>query len=120
MWTNRERLYICRYRQYWSQRQAAKFFKVHSVTYSGWERGSSSLPARVIDFVEKFNPVLKTHEVCRLLRRRLGLSIVKAAEAYEISHMTIIKIERGQADPIRYKRWLELAYELQHEENDDE
>jgi len=116
MWTDRERLVICRRRQQWTQRQAAKFFKVHPVTYSNWERGVKPMPDKAVRFVGRFASILKAHEVCKLLRRRLGLSIKQAAEGVERSHTNIIMAERGTACPERYKRWLEIAYELKFEE----
>ena len=87
--TDQERLRVWRRRKGWSQERAARHFKVTPQKYFRWEHGQDgALPSINLS-------KLKAHEVCFLMRKRVGLRQEALAKALKVCRWWLNQMERG-------------------------
>jgi transcriptional regulator with XRE-family HTH domain len=89
--THHERLWLFRIRMKLTQHQRATALGVKVDRYRDWETG---VTAKDIPRIY-LNP--KVHEMCRLRRRREGMTQQQLADAVGVSRLWVVKMERGEA-----------------------
>jgi DNA-binding XRE family transcriptional regulator len=102
--TEGETLSLFRERKGLTQKDFAKnYLKVSQSTLSLWERDHVKIPINQ-DTLPKITPT--RGEWCRVLRRRLRLTLRNAAYGIGVSHVTIVRMEREKLDPARLWNYL--------------
>lgn len=92
--TTAERMYLWRKRKGLDQPEAAA---CHGMTVSAWremERGSITRGAPSI----RLDSPLTQAEICRILRRRQGLTHHELAKEIGVSSLWLLKMENGRAN----------------------
>ena len=96
-----EHLLIWRRRQGMTQPEAASFLSLGLNTYKEIERGTAEYPLKEIPYIGE----LYSYEICLIMRRRSGWTILMCAEQIGISRYWYNLMEQGKASPetlIRY------------------
>lgn len=104
--TKTERILMYRKRHGLSQRELANKFEVPKFAAMSWEK--YPIPPELRQFYPRR---LNVAEYVTLLRHRLGISRVNAANGAGINHLTAIRIEHGESSKKteEYTTWLETA-----------
>jgi transcriptional regulator with XRE-family HTH domain len=86
-----ERLWLYRIRMKLTQRQRAEALGVKVDRYRDWETGvvTKDMPITTL--------IVTPTEMCRLRRRREGMTQQEVADAMGVSRLWVLKMERGEA-----------------------
>jgi transcriptional regulator with XRE-family HTH domain len=90
--TTGERLTLYREQKRTTQKQLANLLDVSQATLSMWERDYSLFP--LLKDIPVFTP--SRGELCRVLRRRLKLTLRDIGQGMGLSHVTIVRMEQGK------------------------
>lgn len=102
--TQAETAWIWRRRTGLTLDAAGKRFKVNRMVVHAWEIGAANPPPITT------RPIaLKPHEEVRLLRRRSGLGLHKAATGYGVSHVHLLKLEKMAHPKLREFYCLQMS-----------
>lgn len=77
---------------------------------SRWERDVDAPPKHLVKRYRKLGR-LTNGEIASVLRRRMRISIVDAADDYDVSRFQVIKMEGGDADAKQYVQMLWDKYD---------
>lgn len=86
--TPAERLFLHRFRNKQTQKEAAEENGVSLNMYRGWERGEGKVPKVPLG-------TIKPHEACVILRRRKGQGISELAEELGVCRWWLRQMETG-------------------------